>query len=97
MGGSTVPNVITGFHAPTVSWPVINTIMMEPTESESRVELDRYCDALICKCTIFAIIIIVIDILLLAIRKEITEIEDGEFNQQNNVFKVCCWYNSTFP
>ena len=38
-----------GFHAPTVSFPVANTIMVEPTESESREELDRYCDALICK------------------------------------------------
>ncbi|HAR64919.1 MAG TPA: glycine dehydrogenase (aminomethyl-transferring), partial [Lentisphaeria bacterium] len=36
-----------GFHAPTVSWPVAGTIMIEPTESESREELDRYCEALI--------------------------------------------------
>ncbi len=36
-----------GFHAPTVSWPVGGTIMVEPTESESKVELDRFCDALI--------------------------------------------------
>lgn len=36
-----------GFHAPTVSWPVIGTVMMEPTESESKEELDRYCDAMI--------------------------------------------------
>jgi len=36
-----------GFHAPTVSWPVAGTMMIEPTESESKDELDRFCDALI--------------------------------------------------
>jgi len=36
-----------GFHAPTVSWPVAGTVMVEPTESESLVELDRFCDAMI--------------------------------------------------
>jgi glycine dehydrogenase len=36
-----------GFHAPTISWPVQGTMMIEPTESESKAELDRYCDALI--------------------------------------------------
>jgi glycine dehydrogenase len=36
-----------GFHAPTVSWPVAGTIMVEPTESESLPELDRFCEALI--------------------------------------------------
>jgi glycine dehydrogenase len=36
-----------GFHAPTMSWPVHGTLMIEPTESESKQELDRYCDALI--------------------------------------------------
>ncbi len=36
-----------GFHAPTTSFPVAGTIMVEPTESESKVELDRLCDALI--------------------------------------------------
>ncbi len=36
-----------GFHAPTVSWPVPGTMMIEPTESESQAELDRFCDALI--------------------------------------------------
>jgi glycine dehydrogenase len=36
-----------GFHAPTMSWPVIGTLMIEPTESESKKELDRYCDAMI--------------------------------------------------
>jgi glycine dehydrogenase len=36
-----------GFHAPTMSWPVVGTLMVEPTESESRGELDRFCDAMI--------------------------------------------------
>jgi len=36
-----------GFHAPTMSWPVPGTLMIEPTESESRAEIDRFCDALI--------------------------------------------------
>lgn len=36
-----------GFHAPTVSFPVPGTLMIEPTESESKAELDRFCDALI--------------------------------------------------
>jgi glycine dehydrogenase len=36
-----------GFHAPTLSFPVAGTIMIEPTESESKPELDRFCDALI--------------------------------------------------
>jgi glycine dehydrogenase len=35
-----------GFHAPTISWPVAGTMMIEPTESESKDELDRFCDAL---------------------------------------------------
>ena len=36
-----------GFHAPTMSWPVAGTMMIEPTESESKAELDRFCDAMI--------------------------------------------------
>ena len=36
-----------GFHAPTMSWPVAGTLMIEPTESESKSELDRFCDAMI--------------------------------------------------
>lgn len=36
-----------GFHAPTLSFPIANTLMIEPTESETKEELDRYCDALI--------------------------------------------------
>jgi glycine dehydrogenase len=58
-----------GFHAPTVSWPVPGTIMVEPTESESKEELDRFCEAMI------------------AIRKEIEEIELGQADEQDNVLK----------
>ncbi|EFN88530.1 Glycine dehydrogenase [decarboxylating], mitochondrial [Harpegnathos saltator] len=36
-----------GFHAPTMSWPVAGTLMVEPTESEDKTELDRFCDSLI--------------------------------------------------
>ena len=36
-----------GFHAPTLSWPVPGTLMVEPTESEDQAELDRFCDAMI--------------------------------------------------
>jgi glycine dehydrogenase len=58
-----------GFHPPTVSFPVPGTLMVEPTESESKEELDRFCDALI------------------AIRKEIREIETGETDRENNLLK----------
>jgi glycine dehydrogenase len=36
-----------GFHAPTMSWPVAGTLMVEPTESESKAEIDRFCDAML--------------------------------------------------
>uniref|UniRef100_A0AAR2JKK0 glycine dehydrogenase (aminomethyl-transferring) n=1 Tax=Pygocentrus nattereri TaxID=42514 RepID=A0AAR2JKK0_PYGNA len=36
-----------GFHAPTMSWPVAGTLMIEPTESEDKGEMDRFCDALV--------------------------------------------------
>jgi glycine dehydrogenase len=36
-----------GFHAPTMSWPVVGTLMVEPTESENKAELDRFCEAMI--------------------------------------------------
>ena len=36
-----------GFHAPTMSFPVVDTLMIEPTESEAKLELDRFCDAMI--------------------------------------------------
>lgn len=36
-----------GFHAPTMSWPVAGTLMVEPTESENQAELDRFCDAML--------------------------------------------------
>ncbi|MDE0145314.1 MAG: aminomethyl-transferring glycine dehydrogenase [Nitrospira sp.] len=58
-----------GFHAPTISWPVAGTMMIEPTESESKSELDQYCDA------------------LLAIRKEIAEIEEGRLPRNDNPLK----------
>ncbi|HEY1053269.1 MAG TPA: aminomethyl-transferring glycine dehydrogenase [Prosthecobacter sp.] len=37
-----------GYHAPTMSWPVAGTLMIEPTESESKAELDRFCEAMQC-------------------------------------------------
>jgi glycine dehydrogenase len=58
-----------GFHAPTVSFPVAGTLMIEPTESEPKDELDRFCDAMI------------------SIRQEISEIESGEADRQDNVLK----------
>ncbi|MBX7152118.1 aminomethyl-transferring glycine dehydrogenase [bacterium] len=58
-----------GFHAPTVSFPVAGTLMIEPTESEPKPELDRFCDALI------------------AIQKEIEEIESGKMDKEDNVLK----------
>jgi glycine dehydrogenase len=58
-----------GFHAPTLSWPVAGTFMVEPTESESKVELDRFCDAMI------------------AIHAEMTAIESGKMDKQNNLLK----------
>jgi glycine dehydrogenase len=36
-----------GYHAPTMSWPVTGTLMIEPTESEAKTELDRFCDAMV--------------------------------------------------
>ena len=36
-----------GFHAPTMSWPVAGTLMVEPTESETKAELDRFCTAML--------------------------------------------------
>jgi glycine dehydrogenase len=58
-----------GFHAPTISWPVPGTMMVEPTESESKAELDRFCDAMI------------------AIHGEISAIESGAADKQNNLLK----------
>lgn len=58
-----------GFHAPTVSFPVAGTLMIEPTESEPKHELDRFCDALI------------------AIRKEIADIENGTTDKLDNPLK----------
>ncbi len=58
-----------GFHAPTVSFPVPGTMMIEPTESESKDELDRFSEALI------------------AIRKEIQDIVDGQADPVDNLLK----------
>ena len=58
-----------GFHAPTMSFPVPGTIMIEPTESEPKAELDRFCDAMI------------------SIHEEITAIETGKFDKQDNPLK----------
>ncbi|MCC7323750.1 MAG: aminomethyl-transferring glycine dehydrogenase [Gemmatimonadaceae bacterium] len=58
-----------GYHAPTMSFPVAGTMMIEPTESESKAELDRFCDAMI------------------AIREEITEIEQGILDRADNPLK----------
>ena len=51
-GGITIDDVAKrlvdfGIHAPTMSWPVADTLMIEPTESESKEEIDRFCDAMI--------------------------------------------------
>ncbi|KAH9629048.1 hypothetical protein HF086_007533 [Spodoptera exigua] len=59
-----------GFHAPTMSWPVAGTLMIEPTESEDLQEMDRFCEALI------------------AIRKEIKDIEDGTMDKRLNPLKM---------
>src|SRR5215470_14016329 len=55
-----------GFHAPTMSFPVAGTLMIEPTESENLAELDRFCAAMI------------------AIRQEITRVENGAYDPQDN-------------
>lgn len=57
------------FHAPTVSFPVLGTLMVEPTESESKFELDRFCNTMI------------------SIREEISEIENGSADINDNVLK----------
>ena len=56
-----------GYHAPTLSFPVHGTLMIEPTESESLCEVDKFIDA------------------LLIIRKEISEVENGEVDAKENV------------
>lgn len=58
-----------GFHSPTMSFPVAGTLMIEPTESESKAELDRFIDALI------------------SIRAEISEVEAGKVDAENNLLK----------
>lgn len=58
-----------GFHAPTMSWPVTGTLMVEPTESETKAELDRFITA------------------MLSIREEISAIERGDMDADNNPLK----------
>lgn len=58
-----------GFHAPTMSFPVAGTLMIEPTESESKAEVDRFIESMI------------------AIRKEITAVETGKVDKENNALK----------
>lgn len=58
-----------GFHAPTMSFPVAGTFMIEPTESESKKEIDRFIDS------------------MLTIREEITAIENGKMDKENNALK----------
>jgi len=58
-----------GYHAPTISFPVAGTLMVEPTESESKAELDRFCET------------------MMAIRREIEEIERGEADPEDNLLK----------
>lgn len=58
-----------GFHAPTMSFPVAGTLMIEPTESESKAELDRFIEA------------------MAAIRSEISDVEDGKIDADNNPLK----------
>lgn len=55
------------YHAPTVGWPIDNTMMIEPTESETLKDLDQFCDVMI------------------SIRKEIQDVVDGEYTQDNNL------------
>ncbi|MEM9776746.1 MAG: aminotransferase class V-fold PLP-dependent enzyme, partial [Chloroflexota bacterium] len=59
-----------GFHAPTMSFPVPGTLMIEPTESENLAEIDRFCRAMI------------------QIREEITAIENGTADPDNNPLKM---------
>jgi len=58
-----------GYHAPTVSFPVPGTLMVEPTESESKSELDKFCE------------------MMINIREEIREVEEGKADPNNNVLK----------
>ncbi len=67
-----------GFHAPTMSFPVADTLMIEPTESENKRELDRFCEAMI------------------AIRGEISDIESGVMDRDNNPLKNAPHHQSLF-
>lgn len=88
-----------GFHAPTMSWPVAGTLMIEPTESEDKTELDRFCDSLICKFSKttnayllikyqYSYRLLILVIFLIAIRKEIADIEEGKLDITKNPLKM---------
>ena len=76
-----------GFHAPTVSWPVAGSLMIEPTESEDKEELDRFCDALIRKWFYIKTEFSLSSVILSEIRQEISHIESGQYDKQNNPLK----------
>lgn len=78
---------MTGFHAPTMSFPVSGCLMLEPTESEDKEEIDRYCDALICELISELRSMIQISSLT-GIRKEIQMIVDGKLDLKRNPLKV---------
>jgi glycine dehydrogenase len=71
-----------------MSWPVAGTLMIEPTESEDKQELDRFCEALICECTLKYLMIIVSHLFKLGIRKEIKDIEEGRMDVRTNPLKM---------
>jgi len=82
-----------GFHAPTMSWPVPGSLMIEPTESEDKGELDRFCDALICEWSHrnFSYLHFSSTQFLdnfVDIRQEIAEIEDGRMDIGVNPLKM---------
>lgn len=92
-----------GFHGPTMSWPVPGTLMIEPTESESKVYLLNCFDMSILLVTlpsIFCLMVWSLDLslqqaemdrfcdALISIREEIAEIENGKADANNNVLKV---------
>jgi glycine dehydrogenase len=93
MGFITTKNSFAGFHAPTMSWPVAGTLMIEPTESEDKQELDRFCEALICKRDLLGFVCFTKNfccppVFILGIRKEIKDIEEGRMDVRTNPLKM---------
>ena len=70
-----------GFHAPTMSWPVAGALMIEPTESENKEELDRFPATLSFSCQQTLKFISRFCDALIQIRKEIKDIEDGNIDR----------------